>query len=451
MSILTTVELEVEALYVGYFQRAGDPIGTQYWENQLQTGAITYLGTAESFSVQLEAQEDYPYFATESLGAAETELGVPTYTNVYNFINQVYQDLFHRSVDPSGLAYWSGQLVANVGNPQATGGFIINVISGAATGGSDDLTLQNTVAVASFITDSAFESGGQSGPVVNPQTSMAAPDTNVSGTTGDIITGSTTNFNKLFGSLGNDTITASKVGGDYIITDGGADTINLNVHTVGDTVELAGYVNGDTAGSISSGDSVQPGFWGAPPSGVPAASTSADQSVVTNFTAGSGAGTDTLQISVRAWLPNLSGYYDIDSLINGNATSLFAGGLSLLYYTGAAVIDAVAPNATLSVTANVIELTGATFANASAVATALASTYNLTFGGGGSIAANTDAHMLFLYSDASGNTHMADVDFENGGTAATTTAAVSHIFASDMVQLTGVSVTSLAANNINFI
>jgi hypothetical protein len=95
-------------------------------------------------------------------------------------------------------------------------------------------------------------------------------------------------------------------------------------------------------------------------------------------------------------------------------------------------------------------LTGATFASASALATALGSTYSLTFGGTG-VAANTDAHMLFLYDDASGNAHIADVDFENGSTAATTTSAVTKIVASDMVELVGVSAASLTAHNIHFV
>jgi hypothetical protein len=80
----------------------------------------------------------------------------------------------------------------------------------------------------------------------------------------------------------------------------------------------------------------------------------------------------------------------------------------------------------------------------------LGSTYQLTFGGTG-VAANTDAHMLFIYNDPSGKAHVADVDFENGSTAATTTTAVSKIVASDMVELVGVSEASLTANNIHFV
>lgn len=159
MSSFTSTQTEVEALYVGYFMRAGDPGGAQYWINQIQTGALNLAEAAASFSVQLETLGDYPFLATGTLGAPVTELGVSTYTNVYNFINQVYEDLFNRTVDAGGLAYWSAQLVANLGNPQAIGDFIINVISGAATGGADDLTLQAKVAVATFITNSAHSDG----------------------------------------------------------------------------------------------------------------------------------------------------------------------------------------------------------------------------------------------------------------------------------------------------
>ena len=158
MSSFATIEAQVEALYVGYFMRAGDPGGTQYWINQIPD-TLNIAQAAASFSVQLESAADYPFLATGNLGAPVTELGVSTYTNVYNFINQVYQDLFNRNVDAGGLFYWSAQLVGNIGNPLAIGDFIMNVISGAATGGADDLTLQAKVAVATYITNSAFSAG----------------------------------------------------------------------------------------------------------------------------------------------------------------------------------------------------------------------------------------------------------------------------------------------------
>lgn len=41
MSMFPTVEQEVEALYIGYFGRPGDPGGEQYWEDQLNNGILT--------------------------------------------------------------------------------------------------------------------------------------------------------------------------------------------------------------------------------------------------------------------------------------------------------------------------------------------------------------------------------------------------------------------------
>jgi hypothetical protein len=263
-------------------------------------------------------------------------------------------------------------------------------------------------------------------------------DANFNGVIGDQITGSATHPNQLGGSLGNDVITASNVGGDQIVTGGGGDTINLNVHSVSDTVELAGV---NPNGSITSNnDLAQPGFWGVPPSGPgaslePQDSTSADQTLINNFTPGSGAGADILQFSVGAWG---------SALAYGNGSPvLYPYGIPPGYVTE---IDPVSANATLSATANVIELTGATFANASALANALGG-YNLTFGGGN--LGSTDAHMLFLYNDPSGNAHIADVDFV-GGNAATRTGTVPLIVASDMVELVGVSATSLTVHNIHF-
>jgi hypothetical protein len=114
-------------------------------------------------------------------------------------------------------------------------------------------------------------------------------------------------------------------------------------------------------------------------------------------------------------------------------------------------IVAVAPGGTLS--GDITELTGVTFSNAASLAAALSSsTGTLTFAGGG-VAANTNVHMLFLYNDGSGNAHIADVDFANktNSNPASTTTAVSKIVASDMVELLGVSASSLTADNIHFV
>lgn len=71
-----------EALYVGYFGRAGDPGGDTYWLNELNNGGISEKGMAASFSVQPEAIALYSFLANPS---AATE------AQINSFIAAVYK------------------------------------------------------------------------------------------------------------------------------------------------------------------------------------------------------------------------------------------------------------------------------------------------------------------------------------------------------------------------
>jgi hypothetical protein len=155
-----------EAIYIGYFNRAGDPSGDAYWLGQLSGGSLSVTGVAASFSVQPETTATYPFLANQSAGASETvtspngwNLSVPT--NIYNFINSVYENVFGRSAladsSSAGLAYWTNQLQSNAGNAQAVASFIINVISGAT--GADQTTIVNKVTVADYFTTTLATAG----------------------------------------------------------------------------------------------------------------------------------------------------------------------------------------------------------------------------------------------------------------------------------------------------
>jgi hypothetical protein len=150
MSSFTSAQSEIEALYVGYFGRAGDPAGMQYWTSQLTTGALTLAQIAASFSVQTEAKNAYPFLANPLVDDANHD-------NAAAFINTVFQDLFNHGEtsvsDPTGFAYWLAQVEAGASNPQLIGQMIENIISGAPTGSADDLTLQNKVAVGDFFSN----------------------------------------------------------------------------------------------------------------------------------------------------------------------------------------------------------------------------------------------------------------------------------------------------------
>jgi hypothetical protein len=140
-----TTQDKVEALYVGYFARAADPAGLNYWMNQINSGSTSYAQAAASFSVQQEATAAYPYLADPSTGDAGT------------FIDQVYTSLFNHTADAAGKAYWQNQLAAANNSPAAVGAFILNVISGAQ--GSDADAVMNKVAVASYFTNGLSDSG----------------------------------------------------------------------------------------------------------------------------------------------------------------------------------------------------------------------------------------------------------------------------------------------------
>jgi hypothetical protein len=140
-----------EALYVGYFGRAGDPSGTSYWTNALSNG-LSPQAMAASFSVQPESEAHYAFLADPTAASS---------TQVSAFVSSVYQDLFNRAPDPGGSAYWQNYLSSQQGDPQAVGTFILAVIDGAqnTTLGQDQTAMANKVAAAEFLTQEFTNAG----------------------------------------------------------------------------------------------------------------------------------------------------------------------------------------------------------------------------------------------------------------------------------------------------
>ena len=133
----------IEGLYVGYFGRAADPAGLNYWLGQETTnsppGLLTDTQIASSFAVQAETMALYPSLATPALldGSPAAEA---------NFINSIYQNLFGHAADTAGLSYWQGQLTAGV----SPGIMISQIISGAQ--GTDSTAFSSKVGVATTYT-----------------------------------------------------------------------------------------------------------------------------------------------------------------------------------------------------------------------------------------------------------------------------------------------------------
>ncbi|GLQ18058.1 DUF4214 domain-containing protein [Maritalea porphyrae] len=136
-------------LYVGYYNRAPDPDGLEYWENRLEEG-MTPAEIAQSFAVQAESKANYPYLDDQDSNDAGA------------FINKIYKNLFDRAPDPEGLAYWTAELDA--GYP--IGVFILAVINGARNteDGQDKTMLANKVQVGIAFKDA--EAGNDNPDVI---------------------------------------------------------------------------------------------------------------------------------------------------------------------------------------------------------------------------------------------------------------------------------------------
>jgi hypothetical protein len=99
--------------------------------------------------------------------------------------------------------------------------------------------------------------------------------------------------------------------------------------------------------------------------------------------------------------------------------------------------------AAVSATANVIVDGIASYANATALACALSGASSRLAFAGTDLGAKDSAHMLLAYSTGS-NVDVADVEFNNASAISQGDTALLSVFACDMVQTTGVSLSSLA-------
>jgi len=278
---------------------------------------------------------------------------------------------------------------------------------------------------------------------------MAAYDTFTSGNTGDTITGSLTAHNQILGSNGNDVITGGSAG-DVIYTAGGADAITLGAPGNHDEINFGAYsapANGlnDAGAVVSTTDQANPGYWGlganqssSSPAGGLAANTgtSATQSIVANFQAGSATTADSIVFRPAQWA---AGAMEL-GLVHGDLHTPVAAGTSMV--AADLHVGDVVPTS-----ADVLILTDATFSGANAVAAALHSgAYAITFA---APLANAQefAHMILAYNDSQGNAHIADLDV-TGATVANSTGLTIRV--SDMFELVGVSAQSLQPNNILF-
>jgi hypothetical protein len=264
--------------------------------------------------------------------------------------------------------------------------------------------------------------------------------------------------------VGADNITGGPGGNDVILGDGGADTITLPPnHSLPDSVafgydEILGAFN--VLAITDGSDLAYPGYWGATiPTAIPklfpgpTGGTSVDITTITGFHAGSGG--DQLIFQTAAWNGATSGIFGI-AYAHGDLVDLDG---VFVVSAGAAQLSAVwvnsGSNSSLKSADDVLLYapSDASVHNAQQLATQLhTSSDAIVLPGGGLIAPGQDKHILVAY-DAGFHRHVvniADVDLVNTSGSNQSSTANLNVYASDMVSLTGVSLTSLTSDNIHF-
>ncbi len=195
------------SLYVGYFNRAPDPAGLQYWIEQVEAGRDTNTIAAD-FAASTEAKALYPFLTTPDVSSSTA------------FITSVYQNLFNRAPDAAGLAFWEGQLSAGT---VSVADMIDAIIKGATT--APDSTVMNNKTDVGL--DFATDASNSVGFTYNAEAASAATAA-ISGVTDDAAT-----------------VAAAKTATDaFIASGGGTETPTFTLTTGVDTP--AGTAGNDT-------------------------------------------------------------------------------------------------------------------------------------------------------------------------------------------------------------
>lgn len=146
-----TAEQQAAAIYIGYYDRAPDPYGMEFWEAAVANPVVPLVDIATYFAAQEETYEVHPFFVEPSAEAASA------------FISELYLNLFNREPDASGLTFWSNVLQGSIAgtNEFSVGEIILEIIQGAqnSVAGQDITTLLNKIEVANAWTAGAAEAG----------------------------------------------------------------------------------------------------------------------------------------------------------------------------------------------------------------------------------------------------------------------------------------------------
>lgn len=233
----------ITAIYIGYFDRAPDPTGLDYWIGRADAG-MPLSAIAESFSEQVESTTEYPYFVTPSVASAQA------------FLTQVYVNLFNRAPDGPGLAYWTNELTS--GNTPV-GEIILNIISGAtdSAAGNDMTTVLNKIEVGCDWAVDAANAGINANPFTDDPEAVAGAKAALDGVddTAASVTAALAETDAFIAGYGNDdpiTTPATAAADEDVVlnsfveaTDPDGDTLTYSVAPSGTTSNGTLVMNAD--------------------------------------------------------------------------------------------------------------------------------------------------------------------------------------------------------------
>ena len=123
---------EIIKLYVGYYNRAPDPAGLNFWIAAFD-GGFGLDEMAVDFSTQAETLKNYPFFLNPA----------PTVEEYGQFVDAVYGNLFNRAPDAPGREFWSTKIASG----EFSVGEAISLIIAGATTSPDQDVVANKVSV----------------------------------------------------------------------------------------------------------------------------------------------------------------------------------------------------------------------------------------------------------------------------------------------------------------
>lgn len=127
---MAIAELDIQELYVAYFNRPADVAGLDYWKDALDANPDALNELSRSFSTSDEYRDTFAGMDNRAV------------------VSEVYMNLFGREAESTGVDYWANLL----DDKMIT---IDNVVTQIADGaeGQDEIAFKGKIAAATLFTD----------------------------------------------------------------------------------------------------------------------------------------------------------------------------------------------------------------------------------------------------------------------------------------------------------